>query len=711
MARFSLQGISCIGCVWLIEKLFQEKPGAGSIKLNPQLGLMQVQWYRGSFSLRDFAETLQRFGYLLGPPNASAETESRRLVGKLALCGAFVLNTMLFTLPRYLGMESTFELAPLFELLTLVFATLSMFVGGSYFIGRAWEALRLKTLHIDLPIALGLIAAYLGSLYGWITANERLLYFDFVALFVFLMLIGRFAQETALERNRNALLKQRSESNLISVGNLENGRFQVISRIPTDTLTRDTSYQVDPGGIVPAASLTLQKEALFSLEWITGESDPILRQPGQSIAAGAHYLGHEPLALVSQEDYSQSFYAQVSQEGDSEAFRDLFYEKVLRTYLGVILFLGTAGGVAWTLAGPGPSVGIQVMVSLFVVSCPCALGVALPLLHESAVARLRRQGLFLKSQAIWPRLNEISHIIFDKTGTLTYDTPTLTNPESLEAIPPQELEILYHCASASLHPYSRTLRQWLLSKNPSLLNTNSTGKAEEKVAFGVELKQEGTRYRLGSPDWACGKDLPDPVPGCVFTRDETLLRQFHFTEAFREDAAQEMEALRRDGFELMILSGDREERVSAGAQFLGLDPGEYRGGVKPEQKRDWILKQAPDSALMLGDGANDALAFEVSRVTGTPVIDRNLLEHRADFYFLGRGIQTIRFLFQIHRRKKALQRRVFGFTLAYNVVTIGLSLCALMNPLLAAILMPLSSLASLAIVSVPGLPRGLSHKE
>lgn len=710
-ARFSIQGLSCIGCVWLVEKLFQEKPGAGSIRLNPQLGQAEFQWIPGKFSLLEFAQTLQRFGYLLGPTNSSAETESKRLVGKLALCGAFVLNTMLFTLPRYLGMEATFELAGLFELLALAFASLSMFVGGSYFISRAWQALRLKTLHIDLPIAIGLIAAYSGSLYGWITQNERLLYFDFVALFVFLMLVGRLAQESALERNRNALLKQRSERDFISSGILQDGAFIAAELLATEDLVKDTAYQVEPGDIIPVASLVPLREALFSLEWINGESDPVLRQPGQSIAAGAHYLGRRPLVLLAQEDYSQSFYAQLTETADNETYRDLFYEKLLRTYIGVILVLGIIGGAAWTWAGPGLSTGIQVMVSLLVVSCPCALGVALPLLHESAVARLRRQGLFLKSRTIWPRLENIRHILFDKTGTLTYDTPTLLNPEVFEELSEGALKSLYHCATHSLHPYSRAIRQWLLSRDPTLLESSPEKRPEEKVAFGVEYLEGETVYRLGSPQWTVGETQSETTLGCLFTQNQKVLARFHFTEAYREDAAQEMEALRQSGFRLMILSGDRPDRVAAGAEFLGLTSKEYLGGMKPEQKRDWIRQHAPQTAMMLGDGANDALAFEVSQVTGTPVIDRNLLEHRADFYFLGRGIQTIRFLLQIHQRKKTLQRRVFAFTLSYNVVTAGLSLAALMNPLLAAILMPLSSLISLAIVTLPGMPKVPSTSE
>ena len=702
-----IQGISCIGCVWLVEKVFEDLPGARKIRINPQLGQLSLSWDPHHFQPADFASTLQRFGYAVGPANANAERQSGILSGKLALSGAFVLNTMLFTLPRYLGMEQDFELAPFFELLALFFATLSLLVGGSYFIRRAIEALRVKTLHIDLPIAIGIVGAYAGSLWGWVIGDERLLYFDFVALFIFLMLLGRLAQEAALERNRNALLKQQPQSDQVQTGSLAgDGSFQPGPSKSVQDLGADDSFRLGPGAIVPVTATLIEKEALFSYEWITGESEPLVRERGQNIPAGAHYLGNSNVHFIATEAYPQSFLSRLRESTQSEPFRDPLYERVLRNYILVILILAALGGTAWSLFGPGLSTGIQVAVSLLVVSCPCALGVAIPLLHEMSVSRLQRFGLYIKSPSLWPRIRDIHTLVFDKTGTLTYDTPRLMNPEAVDALSSADQGHLFACADAGLHPYSRAIRQFLLSRDPSLLKSVSTrdGEAREIVSRGVELHRKDGTFRLGAPQWAAPRHPETHSAGCVLTRDGFPLAAFSFSEAFREDARIELEKLRRSGFRLMILSGDRPERVEQSAQWLGLLPEEYAGGLKPGEKQRWIRENAPGAALMLGDGANDSPAFEAARCTGTPVIDRNLLEHRADFYFLGRGIQIIRLLFAIAGRKRSLQRRVFFFTLCYNGVTGSLSLAALMNPLLAAILMPLSSIVSLLLVVAPSMP-------
>ncbi|MGC4017090.1 MAG: heavy metal translocating P-type ATPase metal-binding domain-containing protein [Luteolibacter sp.] len=197
----SVEGISCVGCVWLIASLFEDRPGAIRAAANPATGLLHLEWQPGSCDLREYLQELARFGYAAGPPtSAPTQGEMRSLAGRMGLCGAFMLNAMAFSLPGYLGMRPDFEFAGLFHLIAFASASLSMLVGAGYFIVRAWRAMRVRTLHIDLPIALGLIAAYTGSIIGWAEGEERLLYFDFVATFTFLMLLGRWIQTAAVEK-------------------------------------------------------------------------------------------------------------------------------------------------------------------------------------------------------------------------------------------------------------------------------------------------------------------------------------------------------------------------------------------------------------------------------------------------------------------------------------------------------------------------------
>ena len=205
----ALEGISCVGCVWLVEKLFTRYPGGVRAAANPSNGRLHLEWMPGKCELEPFLRELCQFGYVAAPAGSvSGDHERRRLAARLGLCGAFALNTMGFSLPVYLGMPADFEFAALFKMIAFLSATLSMLVGGGYFMDRAWRALRAGSLHIDLPIALGLMSAYVGSITGWALGSERLMYFDFVSIFVFLMLAGRYLQTSAVERNRRRLVRQ-----------------------------------------------------------------------------------------------------------------------------------------------------------------------------------------------------------------------------------------------------------------------------------------------------------------------------------------------------------------------------------------------------------------------------------------------------------------------------------------------------------------------
>ncbi len=282
-----VQGISCAGCVWLIEKLFHQQPGALHIETDAQLGRMRLRWTRGGFDAPAFARRLQSFNYLAGPPGEEpAVPESRRLVRRVGLAAAFSMNVMLFTLPVYFGMESAFPYARLFGTLSLVFATLSLLTGGMYFLGRAVAALRAGAMHIDLPIALGIIGAYLGSLYGWLAHREEFVYFDFVAAFILLMLVGRWAQVTAVERNRRQLLSPRDRPQPVRVETPAGPVERAVGELRVGDV-----FAVRSGQVVPVEARLESSAATVGTAWISGEADPRECRAGARVPAGAVNLG------------------------------------------------------------------------------------------------------------------------------------------------------------------------------------------------------------------------------------------------------------------------------------------------------------------------------------------------------------------------------------------------------------------------------------
>lgn len=675
-----VQGISCAGCVWLIERVFQQQEGARDINVNPQYGTMRLRWMRGSFCAADFARKLQTFGYLAGPAgDTTAEPESRALVKRIGLCAAFAMNVMLFSLPVYFGMEPGYEWAGLFGALSLAFGTLSFLVGGTYFLGRAIRAVRERALHIDLPIAIGIIGAYTGSLYGWLVSEERFIYFDFVATFILLMLVGRWAQVAAVERNRRRLLRQQPKPQRV--------RLADGGDVAPEQLHAGQILLLAEGQTLPVESRLESAEATFSLASINGEAEPRVVRSGRQVPSGAIYLDRAEIRLVTLQGWSESLLAQLLQPGERAAGHHVLLERIVRGYLIGILVIAALAGMGWWLAtGDALRTG-AVITAVLVVSCPCAIALAFPLAEELATVALRRRGVFVRESDLWAKLSRVRRVIFDKTGTLTLETPVLQNPEVLGTLEPGARSALFTLVRDSSHPISQCLLETLLAAGSV---EPISGEISETVGFGVELG----RWSLGRGGWRADVSGDSTVFAC----DGDVLARFRFSDTARPDARNEIAALQRAGLPSFILSGDRTEKVETLARELGLDPNHTLGELSPSEKADWIVMNGRNDALMLGDGANDSLAFDRALCRGTPVIHRGVLEQKADFYYLGRGIRGVRALFEVNAIRRRTQMAVLIFSVVYNLLAVGLAVAGMMNPLVAAALMPVNSLLTLAIV-------------
>ncbi len=689
----AVQGLSCAGCGWLIERLFQKEPGAGDIEIDATRGLMRLRWSVGVFDAVAWAETLQRFNYLLGPAGlvSQAASSQRELTRRIGLCGAFALNIMLFTLPSYFGMEATFEYAPLFGVLALAFATLSVLAGGGDFVGRAVRSLREGAMHIDLPIAMGIVGAYLGSLYGWLRGEAAYQYFDFVGTFILLMLVGRWVQIGAVERNQRRLLREQPITPPVRV----RGADGVWRERAADQLRPGDPFEVGSGVSVPVEARLDSAEAALSLAWINGESEPKVFRAGQVIPAGAQNVGRRALRLVAAQGWDGSLLAELLQPMERADAGHGVIDRVVRGYVVGILFLATLTAVAWAWrTGDAQRTG-AVVTAVLVVSCPCALGLAWPLADEIATVALRRRGVFLRRGDVWARLGRVRRLVFDKTGTLTMETPTLRDADSvLAALTADERAALAALVHQNPHPVARALQEALLAR---FAVVPLGGEIEETVGGGVALGP----WRLGRESWAAAAiDASGAATrgDTVLTWGGQVVARFECGDEPRAGAAGELAWLARRGLPAFILSGDGQAKVSGLAATLGLAPERAVGGQSPRAKAAWLDRHGADQTMMLGDGANDSLAFDRALLRGTPVIHRGALEAKADFYYLGRGIGGLRALFEV----ADLRRRVLGalivFSITYNVVAVAVAMAGAMSPLLAAVLMPASSLVTLGIV-------------
>lgn len=708
-----IQGISCAGCVWLIERLFKTKDGARDIIVNAQTGRMHLSWVPSVFSPTAFAEQLQSFGYLVGPCDTTEpELESPGLVKRIGLCSAFAMNVMLFTLPTYFGMEATFEYAPLFGTISLGFGTLSLLVGGSYFIGRAIRALREGVMHIDLPIALGIAGAYLGSLYGWLAAEERFVYFDFVSTFILLMLIGRWAQLVAVERNQRQLLRQQYKPGAFAVESVPDGN--TTEKLP-ENLSLGDVYHLKAGQTNPVEAELLDTTASWSLVSINGEAEPRILRPGELVPSGAVQVSISPTRLKARQTWRESLFAQLLRGVEKPGWRHRFLERIIRGYLIGILLVALLAGILWWWTTGDIERTWAVVTAVLVVSCPCAIGLAFPLADEMAATALRRHGVYVRENDLWTKIGRVRHIIFDKTGTLTLETPALVNVAELSRLSVLERSALHALVHDNSHPLSQTLRAELLASGSS---TPLPASVTETIGAGLELIHEGVTWSLGKPGFAGSENamsrdfrLKDPAPQettadedkdarVVFCRDGRPIASFHFHDQPRAGVRQELHALQQSGFIISILSGDAQKRVAALANELGIEATRAVGDLNPLSKAAWIDRQDRRDTMMLGDGANDSLAFDRALCRGTPVIHRGVLEQKSDFFYLGQGIAGIRALFGINAVRHRTQVAILLFSVIYNALAVGLAVAGHMNPLVAAALMPINSLLTLAIVSI-----------
>jgi Cu2+-exporting ATPase len=691
--RLEVQGLSCIGCVWLMERVFRSMPGAWRIEVNASRGELQLEWKPGACDIVDFARRLQQLGYMVGKADSSrAASANANLNRRVGLCGAFAMNAMAFCLPSYMGMSKDFMFASWFDLVAACSATLSLLVGGSYFAARSWQTLKHGVLHIDTPITLGIATAWIGSMVGWLAQIPRLKYFDFVSIFVFLMLAGRWLQQAAVERNRSRLLRLGTVPE--SVDHLE--QQGVSSRIALDEVKPGMSLRIKPGEVCPVDSVLRSATGSLSLEWINGESRAAPRTKGQTVPSGALNISARPLVVEARECWKDALLHRLVESRRTDRSAEAYFAGLLRGYLTAVILLGFGGAALWWLRGHDAGTALQVMISVFVVSCPCALGVAAPFADDLAACWMERLGVFVRTHGLWQKLVRVHRIVFDKTGTLTLENPVLRNPESLRELDASAKTVLAALAGSNLHPVSRSLFDAL---GPSE-NVAFQGSVEETVGQGLLCKDaEGATWSLGRPNWRGGNaEGPESKAGdAEFCREGRVLATFHFENALRPETRSAFARLREQRFTLAMLSGDREAKVRHAAQVLNLKDGEWHAEMTPDAKAGWVRANDKRHTLFVGDGANDSLALDAALCGGSPVTGGNFLEHKADFYFLGSSLCFLPDLLDVARRRQRAVRRVFGFAVAYNVGAIALSLTGHMSPLLAAILMPLSSLATLAL--------------
>ena len=690
----SFDSTSCAACVWLLRELFCRRAGAVDARVNPASGRAELLFDPERCDLRGYLAEVERFGYRFGPPRAARAPHSRPLLVRLGVCAAAAGNVMLFSFSLYAGLGAADgALYPLFGWLSLALTAVAVLVGGWVFFRAAAAALRLRVVHLDLPIALGILLGFAGSLYAHLAHGPERAYYDTVAVFVTLMLLGRFLQERVLERNRASLLASDGVAGM-TVRRVAGERVETL---PAALVAPGDELLVVPGDLVPVAAIALGGGGVVALDWISGEPERRPVTAGEAVPAGAFNAGTTGLRVAATEPFAASrLHGLIGGARDDGTTphgpSGAWWQRLGTVYVLTVLALAAAGFLLWLPRGA--EAALAVTVAILVVTCPCAIGLALPLAHELVLLALRRAGVFVRQRAFLDRALRVRTVLFDKTGTLTRGGLAL-RPESAAALarlPGEARAVAAAMAARSNHPASRALAAALAGVEA--LPASAAGALEEVPGRGLRWVRGGSEWRLGRPDFAAPA-AAGGGPAAAETwlaRDREVLARLTLEEEVRADVPAEIRRLAEAGLAVRVLSGDHPERVRALARRVGLAEESVEGGLDPEAKAARVRDLDRHDTLMVGDGINDAPAFAAAFCTATPAVDRPHLPARADLYYLGDGIAAVARALAAAARLRRVVWANLAFALAYNAAALALALAGLVTPLLAAVLMPASSL-------------------
>lgn len=670
-----VQGIHCTACVWLFEEMFEREEGAKEIIVNPTMGEIQFDYDPDNFDIKSFFQKMEAFGYRFGERREEQERASQALLWRVGVSIALTMNVMLIYISFYFGLTPSEELFPVFAWVAFALSTINVVVGGWPFLRSAWVLIRLRSLHLDLPIAVGIVFSYLGSFIAFFWGNAELTYFDSLSSFISLMLLGRFLQTRSIENNRQKILQDQQELDWSCSRIIENDTERKTETVLIQQLRIGDTILIPVGAVVPvAAILDSPSQVQINLAWMTGESEPIQATKGMVLRSGAVNEGTEPFFCIVTEEWNKSELQELLQRtpaSDGKEDLPVWFRPILQWYVPIVFVLAALGFLLWIPEGLGRA--MEVVTAILIVTCPCAFGIAMPLAKELAVLNLRKRGVFVQSSRFFVEINQITQIVFDKTGTLTLGKLEVQNAEIFATLTTVQRLALATMVHQSNHPKSKAIATYV---------------KEEKLQKEIVRERAGQGLYMG--EWSLVKG--NKQENTVFYYQDKMIASFQFREKPRGDLGKLFQILQDYGKRLVLLSGDQQEKVDRLLIQNNIQNVTAMGALSPKDKANWIAEHSAKTTMMVGDGLNDSQAFEVAALTATPANHLAELLSRSDVYFVGENIASILWAIQWGRQTQQVQKRAFVMALTYNSSVIVICLLGMMTPLWAAIAMPLSSI-------------------
>ena len=699
-----LEGVHCASCVWLVERMPMAVAGAIQAELDVTRALARLTWDPAVTSLSALARTLDQLGYRPHPYRGRRADEARRaeeraMLTRIGVAGAIAMNVMAISLALYSGLfggiEPEFE--RYFRWMSLVLVVPAVAWPGRVFFTSAWQALKLGRLHMDVPIALALGAGVVQGAVNTVR-DAGPIYFDAVSTLILLLLVGRYlqhrAQRTAADAAALLGALAPATARVIDPGT------GAVSEIPTEAVMAGMDLEVRAGDTLAADGTVVRGDSAMDLALLTGESRPVSVREGAAVFAGTTNLSATLVVRVEQsgsESRLGRLLRDVERGASERAPVVLFADRIAGAFIAVVLTLALATVALWW--GRDPVAGIDHAIALLVVTCPCALAMATPLAFTVAIGRAAARGILIKGGHALESLTGRGTLFVDKTGTLTEGRLALeewTGDDATRAL-------VLAAERDSRHPVAAAFAAAWRDLPPA-----AEAEVRESLGSGVEAVVEGREVRVGKPSWVLAGGRAARSADAALASDDatrtTVLVSVDgvvrgravFGDPLRAEARAAVGALRDAGWEVRILSGDAPAVVDHVAGALGLDARATEGGATPERKREAVVAaRSRGPVVMVGDGVNDAAAISAATVGIAVRGGAEASMAAADVYLATGGIAALRDLLDGARRTTRIIRRNMAIALGYNAVAVTLAMLGLLDPIVAAILMPVSSVTAI----------------
>ncbi len=691
-----LEGVHCASCVWLVERVPMIVPGAVRAELDVTRGVARLAWDPRKTALSAVASALDRLGYR---PHAfrgrraddARRAEERAMLTRIGVAGAIAGNVMTIALALYSGlfsgMEREFE--TYFRWLSFVLVTPALFWPGRVFFTSAWQAVRNGGLHMDVPIALALAAGYVqGAFNTWRESGP--IYFDAVGTLIFLLLVGRYLQHRA----------QRSAADSAALlGALAPATARVVEggtvrEVPSEAVLPGMLLEVRAGDTLAADGVVERGASSLDLALLTGESRPVSVREGERVFAGTVNLS-APLRVRVEEAGMTSRLGKLLRDVEEGARERppvvLLADRISGYFIATVLVLAFVTAAIWWQRDH--FLALDNAIALLVVTCPCALAMATPLSFTVAIGRAAGRGILIKGAHALETLTGRGTLFLDKTGTLTQGRMLLEEFTGDVSARPLVLALEQH----SRHPVAAAFAvAW-----PEVAVPEAT-EVQETLGGGLRGVVAGREVIVGRPQWVASQLGADAVHAewranprltpVHIAVDGAVVAQAGFGDPLRAESREMVRGLQRAGWDVRLLSGDAPSVVAAVASELGIAADHAEGGASPERKREAVVTARADgTVVMVGDGVNDAAAIAAASVGIAVRGGAEASMAAADVYLAHGGVAALSELFDGARRTTNIIQRNMLLALGYNGIGVALAMMGVIDPLFAAVLMPLSS--------------------